>query len=98
MSYHVLQDIASKILTFSQQGPRIVCVLSANGAVSHVTLRQPSVSGGTMTYEVYPVDLSLLIALLNAVVLCLSSCTHVHCNVKLSAMVHSRGLIGLILH
>lgn len=45
------EDIASKILAFSQQGPRTVCILSANGAVSNVTLRQPSISGGTMTYE-----------------------------------------------
>lgn len=46
------QDIASKIMAFSQQGPRTVCILSANGAVSDVTLRQPAISGGTVTYEV----------------------------------------------
>ncbi|ERM95086.1 hypothetical protein AMTRI_Chr07g30610 [Amborella trichopoda] len=45
------EDIASKIMSFSQQGPRAVCILSANGAVSTVTLRQPSTSGGTVTYE-----------------------------------------------
>lgn len=39
-------------MSFSQQGPRVVCILSANGAVSTVTLRQPSTSGGTVTYEV----------------------------------------------
>lgn len=39
-------------MSFSQQGPRAVCILSANGAVSTVTLRQPSTSGGTVTYEV----------------------------------------------
>ncbi|GFQ04011.1 putative DNA-binding protein escarola [Phtheirospermum japonicum] len=44
------EDIASKIVAFSQQGPRTVCILSANGAVCNVTLRQP-VSGGTVTYE-----------------------------------------------
>ncbi|MBA0617340.1 hypothetical protein Godav_026797 [Gossypium davidsonii] len=38
-------------MSFSQQGPREVCILSANGAVSTVTLRQPSSSGGTVTYE-----------------------------------------------
>lgn len=38
-------------MAFSQQGPRALCVLSANGAVSTVTLRQPSTSGGTVTYE-----------------------------------------------
>lgn len=47
-----LQDIASKITAFSQQGPRTVCILSANGAISNVTLRQPAMSGGTVTYEV----------------------------------------------
>lgn len=45
------EDIATKIMSFSQQGPRAICVLSANGAVSTVTLRQPSMSGGTVTYE-----------------------------------------------
>jgi len=45
------QDVASKIMTFSQQGPRTVCILSANGAISNVTLRQPATSGGLVTYE-----------------------------------------------
>ncbi|CAB4300360.1 unnamed protein product [Prunus armeniaca] len=45
------EDIATKIMSFSQQGPRALCILSANGAVSTVTLRQPSTSGGTVTYE-----------------------------------------------
>ncbi|WCJ22810.1 AT-hook motif nuclear-localized protein 11 [Euphorbia peplus] len=45
------EDIATKIMSFSQQGPRAICILSANGAVSTVTLRQPSTSGGTVTYE-----------------------------------------------
>ncbi|KAH1073714.1 hypothetical protein J1N35_026042 [Gossypium stocksii] len=45
------QDIATKLMSFSQQGPRAVCILSANGAVSTVTLCQPSSSGGTVTYE-----------------------------------------------
>ncbi|CAN1746236.1 AT-hook motif nuclear-localized protein 13 [Linum perenne] len=44
------EDIASKIYSFSQQGPRTVCILSANGAICNVTLRQPA-SGGTITYE-----------------------------------------------
>ncbi|RWV90512.1 hypothetical protein GW17_00047275 [Ensete ventricosum] len=44
-------DIAAKIMSFSQQGPRAVCILSANGAVSAVTLRQSATSGGTVTYE-----------------------------------------------
>lgn len=45
------EDISAKLLAFAQQGPRAVCILSANGSVSTVTLRQPSTSGGTITYE-----------------------------------------------
>ncbi|KAK4266827.1 hypothetical protein QN277_023696 [Acacia crassicarpa] len=45
------EDIVSKIMAFTQQGPRAVCVLSANGAVSNVTLRQASSLGGSVTYE-----------------------------------------------
>ncbi|VVB02005.1 unnamed protein product [Arabis nemorensis] len=45
------EDVSSKIMGFSQNGPRAVCVLSANGAISNVTLRQPTTSGGTVTYE-----------------------------------------------
>lgn len=45
------EDIASKIMAFSQQGPRTICILSANGAICNVTLRQPAMSGGTVTYE-----------------------------------------------
>lgn len=45
------EDVAGKILTFAQKGTRGVCVLSANGSVSNVTIRQPSSSGGILTYE-----------------------------------------------
>ncbi|CAN6834501.1 unnamed protein product [Brassica oleracea] len=45
------EDVSSKIMAFSQNGPRAVCVLSANGAISNVTLRQAATSGGTVTYE-----------------------------------------------
>ncbi|XP_059640708.1 AT-hook motif nuclear-localized protein 5-like [Cornus florida] len=45
------EDIAAKILSFSQQRPRAVCILSANGAVSAVTLYQPASFSGTVTYE-----------------------------------------------
>ncbi|XP_019057886.1 PREDICTED: AT-hook motif nuclear-localized protein 1-like isoform X2 [Tarenaya hassleriana] len=45
------EDVTMKIISFSQQGPRAICVLSANGVVSSVTLRQPDSSGGTLTYE-----------------------------------------------
>lgn len=46
------QDVATKIMQFAQHGPRAMCVLSANGAISNVTLRQQLSSGGTVTYEV----------------------------------------------
>jgi len=46
------EDVSSKIMSFSQHGTRAVCVLSANGAISNVTLRQTATSGGTVTYEV----------------------------------------------
>ncbi|PIA50392.1 hypothetical protein AQUCO_01300852v1 [Aquilegia coerulea] len=45
------EDVASKIMAFSQQGPDTVCILSANGAVGNVTLRQPATYGGTVSYE-----------------------------------------------
>ncbi|XP_031482129.1 AT-hook motif nuclear-localized protein 10-like isoform X2 [Nymphaea colorata] len=45
------EDVAAKIMSFSQQGPRAICIISANGAISNVTLRQPATSGGTVTYE-----------------------------------------------
>ncbi|CAL0315094.1 unnamed protein product [Lupinus luteus] len=45
------EDIATKIMAFSQQSPRAICILSATGTVSTVTLRQPSTSGGTVTHE-----------------------------------------------
>ncbi|CAE6215556.1 unnamed protein product [Arabidopsis arenosa] len=45
------EDIASKVMAFSDQGPRAICVLSASGAVGRVTLRQASHSSGIVTYE-----------------------------------------------
>lgn len=45
------EDISAKLLAFARQGPRAICILSANGVVSTATLRQPSTSGGTVTYE-----------------------------------------------
>ncbi|XP_010413429.1 PREDICTED: AT-hook motif nuclear-localized protein 11 [Camelina sativa] len=45
------EDIASKVISFSHQGPRAICVLSASGAVSTATLLQPPPSHGTITYE-----------------------------------------------
>lgn len=45
------EDVTLKVISFSQQGPRAICILSANGVISCVTLRQPDSSGGTLTYE-----------------------------------------------
>ncbi|KAI4311679.1 hypothetical protein MLD38_036556 [Melastoma candidum] len=45
------EDVTMKIISFSQQSPRAICILSANGVISSVTLRQPDSSGGTLTYE-----------------------------------------------
>ncbi|KAE8679394.1 AT-hook motif nuclear-localized protein 1 [Hibiscus syriacus] len=45
------EDVAGKILSLSQKGPRGICILSANGAVSNVTIRQPGSSGGILTFE-----------------------------------------------
>lgn len=42
----------AKVLSFAQQRPRAVCVLSGNGTVSSVTLRQPASTGVSVTYEV----------------------------------------------
>ncbi|QHO14113.1 hypothetical protein HN873_053354 [Arachis hypogaea] len=45
------EDVTMKIMSFSQDGSRAICILSANGTISNVTLRQPTSSGGTLTYE-----------------------------------------------
>lgn len=45
------EDVTMKIMLFSQQGSRAICILSANGMISNVTLRQSTSSGGTLTYE-----------------------------------------------
>ncbi|XP_031382433.1 AT-hook motif nuclear-localized protein 6-like isoform X2 [Punica granatum] len=45
------EDVTMKVMSFSQQGSRAICVLSANGTISNVSLRQPTSSGGTLTYE-----------------------------------------------
>ncbi|KAK4796659.1 hypothetical protein SAY86_028985 [Trapa natans] len=45
------EDVATKIMAFSQQGSRAMCILSAMGSVSTVTLRQSSSSGSCITYE-----------------------------------------------
>ena len=47
-----LQNIAEKIISFAEAGPKHLCILSVNGSVSSATLRRPSVAGGVVTYEV----------------------------------------------
>ncbi|KAL5661537.1 hypothetical protein ACJX0J_028662, partial [Zea mays] len=44
------EDVASRAMSFSGNG-WAVCILTANGTVSNVTLRQGESSGGTVTYE-----------------------------------------------
>ncbi|XP_047069113.1 AT-hook motif nuclear-localized protein 10-like [Lolium rigidum] len=53
------EDVASKILSFSQQGPRTTCIISATGSLCTATLRQPATSGGIVTYEGHYEILSL---------------------------------------
>jgi hypothetical protein len=55
LSDFVMQDVAARIMSFSQKGPRSVCILSANGTISTVAFNQPGSSGSsgsTFNYEV----------------------------------------------
>ncbi|KAK4418760.1 AT-hook motif nuclear-localized protein 1 [Sesamum alatum] len=45
------EDISTKIMEFSREGPRAVCIISGSGTVSTLTIRHPSSSGGITTYE-----------------------------------------------
>ncbi|KAI3940118.1 hypothetical protein MKX01_027131 [Papaver californicum] len=45
------EDVSSRIMSLAQNSSRAICILSANGAISNVTLRQAATSGGTVTYE-----------------------------------------------
>uniref|UniRef100_A0A7C8YHB3 AT-hook motif nuclear-localized protein n=1 Tax=Opuntia streptacantha TaxID=393608 RepID=A0A7C8YHB3_OPUST len=45
------EDIAARIMSFSQGEPGAICVFSACGLISKATLRRPNSSGGTVTYE-----------------------------------------------
>ncbi|KAJ1411820.1 PPC domain [Sesbania bispinosa] len=45
------EDIVAKLLSLSQQRPRALCIMSANGTVSKVTLRQPASTITSFTYE-----------------------------------------------
>uniref|UniRef100_A0A7N0R853 AT-hook motif nuclear-localized protein n=1 Tax=Kalanchoe fedtschenkoi TaxID=63787 RepID=A0A7N0R853_KALFE len=38
-------------MSFLHHGHRSVCILSANGTLSNVTLKHPATSGGTISYE-----------------------------------------------
>ena len=46
------QDIVSKIMNLSQQGPMKICVHSATGGICNVTLQESATGGGIVTYEV----------------------------------------------
>ncbi|KAK1421460.1 hypothetical protein QVD17_23809 [Tagetes erecta] len=45
------EDVMAKLLWFSQNSTRALCILSASGTISNVTLQQAATSGGTVTYE-----------------------------------------------
>ncbi|KAF5743586.1 AT-hook motif nuclear-localized protein 6-like [Tripterygium wilfordii] len=45
------EDVTMKVMSFLWQGARAICILSANGTISNVTLCQPTSFGGTLTYE-----------------------------------------------
>ncbi|CAN8231557.1 unnamed protein product [Cochlearia groenlandica] len=45
------EDIALKVMAFTNQGPRAICILSATGAVSNAKLRQATSSSGVANYE-----------------------------------------------
>lgn len=51
ITVNVGEDVTAKVISFCQQGPRAICILSAYGMVSNATLRQSDSSGGTLTYE-----------------------------------------------
>ncbi|KAL3830552.1 hypothetical protein ACJIZ3_019354 [Penstemon smallii] len=56
MKGHILivnvgEDVASKIMAFSQHTPKTVCILSANGVISNIKLRQSETFGRTVIYE-----------------------------------------------
>ncbi|KAL4348728.1 hypothetical protein GQ457_17G025970 [Hibiscus cannabinus] len=51
ISVNAGEDVTMKVMSFSQRGAHAICILSANGTISNVTLRQPTSTGGTLTYE-----------------------------------------------
>ena len=50
--YLFTQDIVSKIINLSQQGPMKNCVHSATGGIRNVALQESAMGGGIVTYEV----------------------------------------------
>ncbi|CAA3032640.1 65-kDa microtubule-associated protein 3 [Olea europaea subsp. europaea] len=48
------EDVSNRIMSFSLEGPRAICIILAVGLISSVTLRQPNSSGNTLTYKVGP--------------------------------------------
>ncbi|RYR71307.1 hypothetical protein Ahy_A02g005579 [Arachis hypogaea] len=51
VNLHAGEDVAAKIMSFVEKYPGGICVLSANGAISSVTLDRSGSSGGLWTYE-----------------------------------------------
>lgn len=45
------EDVGQKIMSFTQQRKRAICILSASGSISNASLRQPATLGGNVTYE-----------------------------------------------
>ncbi|KAL1204462.1 AT-hook motif nuclear-localized protein 10 [Cardamine amara subsp. amara] len=45
------ENVAAKIMELNMNGPCSVCVFSANGCISSVTVRNPTTSDGTVSYE-----------------------------------------------
>ncbi|XP_049398582.1 AT-hook motif nuclear-localized protein 10-like isoform X2 [Solanum stenotomum] len=45
------EDVSSKIVAFIHSSPRAVCIVSATGELSNVTVFQADASGGEATYE-----------------------------------------------
>ncbi|KAI4364554.1 hypothetical protein MLD38_020628 [Melastoma candidum] len=43
-------DVAQRVMEFIQQSKREICVLSASGSISTVSLKQPATTGGIITY------------------------------------------------
>ncbi|WMV44575.1 hypothetical protein MTR67_037960 [Solanum verrucosum] len=60
VTVHTGEDVAGKVYSFVQKGSRGICVLSANGAVSNVTIRQPGSSGGYGSSPPPPFEVNVL--------------------------------------